>query len=99
MVGFHGSPAWDFLVTRAAPSFTECTDGLHHHPFRRVSGETWGQTGCFLIFCHVVEKIPRGRRPWNPTLAQKAAQGWGTPPLSRLALIYFWMALWARVSF
>ena len=36
------------------------------------------QTGRFLIFCHVVENIPRGRRPWNPTLAQKAAQGWGT---------------------
>ncbi len=25
-----------------------------------------------------LKKIPRGRRLWNPTLAQKAAQGWGT---------------------
>src|ERR1700724_2575278 len=24
-----------------------------------------------------LEKIPRGRRLWDPTLAQKAAQGWG----------------------
>jgi hypothetical protein len=40
--------------------------------------ETWGQTGRFLIFCHVAREIPRARRLWNPTLAQKAAQGWGT---------------------
>src|SRR5450631_2784141 len=25
-----------------------------------------------------LEKIPKGRQLWNPTLAQKAAQGWGT---------------------
>src|SRR5882762_9345736 len=25
-----------------------------------------------------LEKISRGQRLWNPTLAQKAAQGWGT---------------------
>jgi hypothetical protein len=29
-------------------------------------------------------KIPTGRRLWNPTLAQKAAQGWGTRPLKTL---------------
>jgi len=34
--------------------------------------ETWGQTGRFLIFCHVVREILRGWRLWNPTLAQKA---------------------------
>src|SRR6266403_6379654 len=45
---------------------------------RRLVLETWGQTGRFLIFCHVARKIPGGRRLGNPTLAQKAAQGWGT---------------------
>src|ERR1039458_3663704 len=41
-----------------------------------------------------LEKIPRGRRLWNPTLAQKAAQGWGT----RLSRSRFGLRLWRNSS-
>src|SRR6266849_1257252 len=33
------SPAWDFLLTPAAPSFIECTDDPHHPPLRLRSGQ------------------------------------------------------------
>src|SRR5260370_39029391 len=36
------SPAWDFLLTPAAPSFIECTDDPHHPPFSQRARKGWG---------------------------------------------------------
>src|SRR6266849_4957495 len=36
------SPARDFLLTPAAPSFIECTDDPHHPPFSQRARKGWG---------------------------------------------------------
>jgi hypothetical protein len=56
----RSSPAWDFLLTPAAPSFMECTDDPHHPTLFAKCAKRMG---------HPASPLSAGRPPTSPILS------------------------------